>query len=422
MASVLSGKNILAAVWILTLILVLVTPALTGLVGLIVAMLIVLVTGIILTFRHGPKIWIGNRFSQMLVAASTLIVICFVATARQPSDLLFLGNFLGILVGPPMLFLSRRFSGLDWTKRIILMAACGAILAGLIAVYEVTIVGDLRAHGFYLGGANEFGQFALLFAAICLGGLMVWHQIAVRLFLTAAVAASTVAIVLTGSRGVAVAVVPMALASIIFAVQGSWRSRRIFAVVAMVGVVAAGSIWAASMNSIASNRILETIGQVQQVLETGYSDEVNIQIRLDLYRSGWDSFVSSPLVGVGWVQSLEAGNAAVQADPHLPDWVKQHHYPLLHNDIIGFAASMGLLGLVAFVLLVAAPWLGVGVPDELRRFRLYLLFSIVCIFHIFALNDVSLTVGAGVMAYIVISALIVGTFTTAPPDKVQTPT
>lgn len=402
--------RIFLGVWLTIITLVLVTPALTGLVGISVSMVLTLVMGIYLTFRSGLGIWFSGKLPLFLVGASALIFVAFVVTMREPDELMFLLNFMGILMGPPLLVLSRRFSGMEWTKRIILMAACGALLTFAIALWDVLVVERARAQGFYLGGSNQFGQFALLYGTICLGGMMVWRQTGMRVVLAIAAALSVVAIILAGSRGVAFAAVPTAIIAAWFAIAGQFHGRRVLAVALLVGVAIASTVVAAALSDRSSNRIFSVFEQVQTAFADGYSEDSNIQIRFVLYQSAWASFQSAPVFGVGWVPSLEAGNKAVDADPHLPRVVKRKDYPLLHNDFLGFAASMGLVGLTAFALLVAAPWLGVGPPDDLRRFRLYLLVTMVSIFHVFAITDVSLTVGGGIAAYIVMTALISCTF------------
>lgn len=413
-------NKVLYCLWLGAIGLVFVTPALTGLPGLILLVLVMLATGLYLTFRYGFSIWIGNRFSLMLTIAFGLIALAFLVTMRTPDDLLYLSNFLGILIGPPLLFLSSRQTGMEWAKRFVMASAIGAIIIFVVSVFDIVVLDDPRAHGVLIGGPNRLGQLALLLGTISLGGLIIWRDLRERLFLILAAVLSSIAVILAGSRGVAIAAIPTVGIAIWFAIAGQMHGRRIIAIVLLVAAALVSVITASVIADQASTRIFTVDTAIQQVIDQGYSTDSNIEIRLNLYQSAIESFQTAPLAGMGWKQALELANARVDADRHLPRRVRRNEYPHLHSDILGYAGSMGLLGLVAFGLLVAAPWTGLGPKDELRRFRSFLLATMVGVFHFYALTDVSMLFDISIITYVALAALIVGTFKMPQPVPDQT--
>lgn len=416
MANLLARRNIYFAIWFASIALVLVTPALTGLVGLIILVLVVIATGLALTVEHGFQVWIGDRFSRLLLAAFGLITLCFLVTARSPDDLIYLANFLCILIGPPLLFLSRRQAGMHWTRLIVLMAAAGAVLTFLVGIYDVAIDGTPRAHGFFIGGPNRLGQLALLMAVICLGGLMIWRETWVRLLLIGAALLASVVVILSGSRGVAIAAVPTAVIAAWFAVSGRFHGVRLASVALLFVAGLMVIFWAAQVADFASSRIFGAAALIGDVVETGASTDSNIQIRLHLYRASVEAFVAEPLFGSGWKKSLEMAKELVSTDNTVPRIVRRRDYPHPHSDLLGFAGSMGLFGLAAFTFMVVAPWTGLRPKaGPLHRFRSYLLWTMASIFHIYALTDVSMLYDISIIAYITLGALIVGTFREPEP-------
>ena len=91
--------------------------------------------------------------------------------------------------------------------------------------------------------------------------------------------------------------------------------------------------------------------------------------RLVLYRAGWQSFLQSPWIGHGW------GNIISSVKPFVADSdaVLLTVLPQLHNDVLNFAVASGIVGVLAYLVVISTPIVGalLSPRDSLRTFRLY---------------------------------------------------
>ena len=134
-----------------------------------------------------------------------LLLLVFTITAREPADVLFVANFLALLVAPAVyvaLVPEPRSPGLP----LLLVALCtvGACVTGIVAVNDLVLRGESRSMGIAMG-INLVPRFALTLGFVGLAGLFLttsrW-----RLLFYAGPLASIVTTFLTASRGGAVAI------------------------------------------------------------------------------------------------------------------------------------------------------------------------------------------------------------------------
>lgn len=411
--------RIYLVVWLAVITLAFVTPAVTGIIGMIASVILLLGVGLDMVITKGITCIFKQPLALMCWLAFGLIALAFIITARTPHDASYIFNFLGLTVAAPMLFLSRRFSGPVWTRRIILLAAIGAIITCAVSTLDILVLDRNRAAGMYIGGANRLGQIALLLGLICTGGMIVVRERWPRALLLLAAVLCTLTIIMTGSRGVVIASIPALLLAVGFATVSKPSVYRVSALLLFLVVATLGAVWAASVADHASVRILQMFDGIRQVAMTGHADDNNVQVRLDLYGSAVESFRSSPLFGVGWKQSLETASAAVFADDTVPPFFKRNDFAHMHSDMLGLAASAGVFGVMAWLLMVAAPWTGLGGNDGYKRLRLYYLLSGICVFHVYALTDVSLIFDISLEIYVYFAALIAGTFVAKPDVEIS---
>jgi O-antigen ligase len=93
--------------------------------------------------------------------------------------------------------------------------------------------------------------------------------------------------------------------------------------------------------------------------------ETSTTQRLLFYESAYAAFVRAPWTGYGWERKLEA------IKPYLPDHgsmlAEGHHH--LHSDLADFGVSAGVLGLLAYLLIVAGPVAGALAAPRDALFR-----------------------------------------------------
>ncbi len=146
--------------------------------------------------------------------------------------------------------------------------------------------------------------------------------------------------------------------------------------------------------------VLATIASGGQVADAA------IDIRLGLYRAAAELFAQSPLAGHGW------GDATMplvfeRLTPEQLSWGQVVH---LHNDIAQFAVSGGLLGLIAWALMLAAPIAGwFRLPrDERTPQRRHALLVLVIGAAVLGFPDTYLAAPMTLTVYVVLTAAVTG--------------
>ena len=168
---------------------------------------------------------------------------------------------------------------------------------------------------------------------------------------------------LSGSRG------PLLASLALLAVVAAFSSRRWW-VVPMASVIGLAAAWAV-LNHFwpAELQRVYSLGDISQALSSGSAiGEVSAGTRQAFYSASWEAFQHSPWIGYGWANKMQAivpylpGDGAALVAPH------RH----LHSDLLDFAVSGGVVGLIVYGLLLAAPIIGAyrSVRDGQRRARL----------------------------------------------------
>jgi O-antigen ligase len=113
---------------------------------------------------------------------------------------------------------------------------------------------------------------------------------------------------------------------------------------------------------------LQRLGNVVTLFSTGATSDKSVGERFYMLVSGWNAFWASPLFGHGLIDYTRS--AAQYAPPGPVQFKPSGH---LHNDIADFAVIGGILGLVSYALLMAAPLAGaLQVRGRWRSAAIYL--------------------------------------------------
>ena len=150
-----------------------------------------------------------------------------------------------------------------------------------------------------------------------------------------------------------------------------------------------------------------------RIAEGGTVSDAAINIRLGLYRAGTELFAANPLAGLGWTSAMMEPVRALLTPEQLR-WGQVVH---LHNDVLQFAVSGGVLGLAAWALILAAPIVGyLRLPRESRSpQRLHALLVLVTGALVLGLPDTFLAAPMTLTIYVVLTAAIVGRPGPPPP-------
>lgn len=228
---------------------------------------------------------------------------------------------------------------------------CGALGAGVIAIYERAVIGLERADN----GINAipFGNLSLLMAVLSLVASIYYFQQLRKfyywlLLLTIGAAfLGFLASLLSGTRGGWISI-PFLAALLLPATKGL-ITPKVRNITLLLIMMIAFAIVAYPPTGVWS-RLMAIFDNIYQYFINNYAD-TSLGMRFELWRAGWSMFKDSPVTGVGeggvqvWLKSL-ASEGLLHEDVAI--------YPQLHSDIIDTLARRGLLGLTSLLLLYTA--------------------------------------------------------------------
>jgi len=224
-------------------------------------------------------------------------------------------------------------------------AGLGALLAALIAVWEVGVQGALRASN----GINSipFGMLSLLFGTLAWVGVFAVRSAWAWAALLSAFALGLLASLLSGTRGSWV-VFP---ALVVVVGLGFWRTlpRRVLGLGSMV-LLCLLLLASFSPSLIVSERVGEALENVDQYDEGARSNSFGV--RVAMWHIGFQLFSEKPLLGWGEGRLQERRDEWVAAW-NLPPAVSK--YDQLHSDLIDTSARRGVIGLASLLMLYGVP-------------------------------------------------------------------
>lgn len=336
-----------------------------------------------------------------------LIAISYAIGAKSFEGLVGLAFFSPLFAIWPLLTAAEDMKSDDSSVLITILALAGVAGAAVVAVMEVVATGTVRA-GEGVANPIHFADVALLVGFLACAGLVGKVTLWRFLFLLGPVLA-IVAVVLSGTRGAVVAVAGMlavaALGLVVLRLVSVKQALMALAVLVVVGAIAL-FLGASQLSGI--QRVL--IDMVD-VLQHGVPTDESTAIRLQMISGGIEAFVQAPIFGHGPLAFVNLANELSE----LPFG----NWPHLHNDLADFAASAGILGLVAYTFFLLAPIVEVvrSARTEARPRILVLVSTLVAGFFIMGLTNAMfgiLTVTVSYAVICVVTGILVAQANQAP--------
>ncbi|KKB84098.1 hypothetical protein VW29_12005 [Devosia limi DSM 17137] len=325
--------------------------------------------------------------SRLLLLALVLVSITIPFVYHSVADLLPLAAFAPLLLVPGIAALLRRSP--EWLSPYAFAMAClaGAIAACLVGLAEYAAIEGARA-----GAGNNpihYGGITTMLGFMALTGIVAGRS-PIRLIFLLGPLAGLVAALLSGSRGPLLAWFALGIVAVPFII---WWNRRDRLVLAALAIALAAAIAVVMLSS--DNRAVALLGPIAgngssiSLASGGLPPETNgvqgliaqaplvqaIQqqdvARLAMLHAAWEAFKSSPIVGIGFGQIMPFAKA-VNPDVDLGTLEN------LHSDIGNFAAMAGLLGVIAYGLVMLTP-LSLLVPAAARSNRPLVLGSLMLV-------------------------------------------
>jgi len=280
--------------------------------------------------RCRGRLYEGPR-SPVLVAALAFVVVLLLATAVHNNGagglavVLRYAGFLGVLF-----VLADAMRGGLRPERVAQVYVVASALAACCGLLTFAVGADRRVGG-PIGDPNDFAFFLLPAVAL---GVAVRRTTRCRWPWDLATVVVLVALLGTLSRGALVGLVAMVVLAV---AAGMVRLRGAVGLAVVVGVVA--GLVAATFPSLVSVSLQQKDFVAQQ----------NVSERLDLWTAAAEMTVAHPVLGMG------PGAFALHHRDYLtglPDDVN-HPLDVAHNTWLELSSELGVLGLAAFVAMLA---------------------------------------------------------------------
>lgn len=356
--------------------------------------------GLALTEPKRLRAWSVDWGMMMLVAAFVVIAAAFSLSANDISDLAAIGDFLILLVALPAYLVFRLAARRSAALTVAVAAWIGAAIAVISGGYEVYVLNLGRATGgftpIYFSDIGAALGFVALLGILAPGPKWRWLLVSGPLLGLACVQ-------LGGTRGALVGIAVLALVAGV-AVLRRWPKHWWHL---LLGVGAAAAIIIAVAATIDISRLAAVPALIAQALGGGETSDASLNYRLEFYSAGFQAFLASPVFGHGWWERFPA------ALPYMsPEAAALYVGPVshLHNDMINFASAAGLLGLLAYGLMMLAPMVSAwrSPHDSQRPFRLAASAAMSLGFLAFGLSDAVFVFEVPKTFYILGSVAILG--------------
>jgi O-antigen ligase len=302
----------------------------------------------------------GGRIPRVDLAAGVFVLATsFVSSAFAANSLLSLAACKTVVLSMVVYWSARA---VYTTSSRNLANVVGTAAGAMAAIISLLVLRQTGSEGLALGMIVDksesdlsFGRSNYLASLITLGALAIIPVVAQarsrsrRAVGAGIVLLAGVGIIAAGSRSQIVAIVvcvPLALLASLW--DRGHNASRIGRVIGW-SVIAGGALW------FASPYIARIWAPVLEHNVVGFS---TFEQRLTIWRATWDSILAHPLFGVG-LQNLT-----------MPDGT----YTMAHNWILQVQAEVGVVGLVAYLLLVRSSL--VGVPRGSRHWIVFFLIAV----------------------------------------------
>ena len=306
----------------------------------------------------------------MFVIAWALIAIAFMIT-NQPgrSDYLLSVNFAMFALYPLLAGALQRFAAPNNSARVAVLALAGSFIALAVGAFQVFVQHYVRAAGF-ASNPIPSATVALFLGVFALVGLFAISSAWRYLFLLGPVAGIGT-VLLAGSRGPLIAVPALGLIALIMLPVRRAVSWGVAAAVVIAGV-AAYLLKPALFGRIANlpNMALDVLSGQPIALNFDESGSV----RYAIFEGSFAAFLRSPWIGYGWYEKVPVVAKYTPFNVGFGDPRVAH----LHSDILNLGVSAGIVGLLAYLLVLLAPIVSAANSPRDRQFkgRLFLALSL----------------------------------------------
>lgn len=387
----------------------LVTPTIGGAIGVYVGLVAILVSLIFMPDVKYLAYALGDWGVRAFLAAFLLLCASFMLSARNADDPMAFVDFLALPLVVPAYALVARHSSLVRVELISRLAMLGCLISLAAALVQVHIFGMARAQGDTV--SIFFADISALLGFFCLVGFTV-ERTKWRWLYVLGHAAGLAACLAGGSRGALLGyAVLYGCFGVFTLMRGEGTLRKRVLVLAAIPILSLGL----GQVLFSTERVFTVVSVLGEVASTGKADtDESATHRLAFWQGGLGAFQQSPIYGNGWWRRYDA------AVPYMPDdgvdrtWSDDTSH--LHNDLINFASAAGILGVAAYLLLIAGPAISAWrAPDSpSRSFRLLAAVGLSFGYFIFGMTDTMFVFEVPKSLFVLCAAVIMACMSELP--------
>jgi O-antigen ligase len=386
-----------------------VTICVAGPLGVYLALAAVLASMVLAFDPYYLRVALRDWGVRGFLVSFFMLSFAFCLTAQDSNDVLAVFDFLALPIIVPAFALMARVAAPSRITIVASLATLGATVALLNGLYEVKVLGIARA----AGGTSPvfFSGMAVLLGFFCLLGVLSsasrWRWIFLVGHLFAAGAA-----MLGGTRGALLGYVASLFIAIIvlFFRQGPLKARSLIIALAITII----AVCSASLFDTARFGSIATI--INEAATGGTVSDASTNQRLAIYQGGVGSFLASPIYGHGWWRRFEA------AIPYMPEVgraaMAHDNHAHLHNEILNFGSAAGIIGIIAYLILMAAPLVSAIRSPRTANWpiRITAAVGLVACYMAMGLVDTMFVFEIPKSMYVLCSAVIMAFFLDEPPQ------
>jgi O-antigen ligase len=326
-------------------------------------------------------------FVRALVGAFALIALAFLLQPGQPS-LANIADFLPLALTPLLALALTPLAGRLTAEKFAQLCLMATVLCGLVGLWGLSQgISRTSAPGF---SPIHFADLAVVLGFLSLGGTLVAGAARKWIYFTGPIL-GIIATTAAETRAALIVALALALLYGAVAMRGSALPRfvKVTLPILLCGFVMMGfaiAYW------FGFTRPLEAFQPVFALLRGEMPTDTSALYRVEMYRAGLMAVLDAPLFGHGWHNQIAASM------PYLTE-IGQEGYALegwgyIHNDALSLTVACGFLGLVAYVLMLAAPLLAHfgAEQDKDSKARLYVALCFTAGLFVSGATDVLLMV------------------------------
>jgi O-antigen ligase len=293
------------------------------------------------------------------LTGGVLLAIAFALTAEAGTDIAAALIFAPLYLVAPGLALLRADGKLVNPTIVGATAMSGVVFAAVFAATELSRFPDQQV-GWSVNNPIHFGTVAVTLGFVSLVGLHSRHMF-LRIVCCFGPVLGLVVTWVAGTQGPLLGGLAMAAISLVIVTDQfvSRRAARVLVAVALICFAAASqALW-----QMYQGYNLPAADDLMSFLQSGQAFDSPINERVLIYSSGVRAWLASPLLGHGAIDLVS------KTAQYVPEGMVLRPYDHLHNDIVDFAVSAGILGLLAYAAFIAAMPLAVGPLGHLTPAR-----------------------------------------------------